>query len=54
MDIKLNWILVLSTALIPLVMGFIWYNPKVFGNIWMKEIGLKMEEGQNVNLTKLS
>jgi Protein of unknown function (DUF1761) len=24
-------------ALIPMVVGFIWYNPKVFGNTWMKE-----------------
>jgi hypothetical protein len=53
MEMKFNLILVLSTALIPLVIGFIWYNPKVFGNIWMKEVGLKMEDGQNVNLTKL-
>ena len=23
-------------ALIPMIIGFIWYNPKVFGNAWMK------------------
>ena len=26
----------LCTALIPLIVGFIWYNPKTFANPWMK------------------
>lgn len=33
---NVNLIVVLLNALIPLVIGFIWYNPKVFGNAWMK------------------
>ena len=32
------WINVLA-AIIPIVMGFVWYHPKVFGNAWMKEMG---------------
>lgn len=28
------------TALIPLVTGFIWYNPKVFGNVWLQASGV--------------
>ena len=31
----------LSTVLV----GWIWYHPKVFGSIWMKESGVKMGEG---------
>ena len=31
-------------ALIPMIMGMIWYNPKVFGTVWMKESGLTTEE----------
>ncbi len=31
-------------ALVPLIMGFIWYNPKVLGSVWMKECGFKVEE----------
>jgi hypothetical protein len=26
----------LITSLFPLIIGFIWYNPKVFGNFWMR------------------
>jgi hypothetical protein len=33
----------LLSALIPLVIGFIWYNPKVFGTAWMKECGYTEE-----------
>ena len=27
---------VLGAALIPTIVGFIWYNPKVMGEAWMK------------------
>jgi Protein of unknown function (DUF1761) len=30
-------------ALIPMIVGFIWYNPKVLGGIWMKENGFTQE-----------
>lgn len=38
-----------------LVVGFIWYNPKVFGTIWMKESGLSEEKlkGSNMVVTLL-
>ena len=32
----INWLAVLVAALVPTVIGFIWYNPKVFGNYWMR------------------
>lgn len=31
------------TALIPILVGFIWYNPRVFGKAWLKSIN-KTEE----------
>jgi hypothetical protein len=31
----MNPIAILGAALIPTVIGFLWYNPKVFGNAWM-------------------
>ncbi|WP_139958011.1 DUF1761 domain-containing protein [Flavicella sediminum] len=34
---KFNLIITAVAAIIPLFMGFIWYNPKVFGKAWMKE-----------------
>ncbi len=49
---NINWIAILLAALSTLVVGFIWYNPKVFGNIWMKEAGLKEEDMKGVNMVK--
>lgn len=40
----------LGSALIPLVMGFLYYNPKTMGNIWMKESGMTPEKGKNMNM----
>lgn len=34
--IQFNWYIPFLAALIPLLIGFIWYNPKVFGNTWMR------------------
>ena len=39
----------LLSALIPLIVGFIWYNPKVFGGFWMRVSGMteeKMKSGK--------
>lgn len=50
----MNFLAVLVAALVPMVVGFIWYNPKVLGNAWMKSIGVtdaeKMKEGANMAL----
>lgn len=51
---QLNFFLCAAiAALIPLLMGFIWYNPKTFGNAWMNAIGLdeaKAKDGFNMPL----
>lgn len=39
-----------ATALIPLVFGFIWYHPKVFGKIWMVGAGLTEESAKTMNM----
>lgn len=36
----MNFIAVLVAAIVPLIVGFIWYNPKVFGTAWMRSIGV--------------
>jgi hypothetical protein len=50
---NLNWIAILLAALSALVVGFIWYNPKVFGTIWMKEIGMTEEDAKGSNMFKM-
>ncbi len=37
-------------ALIPLLVGFVWYNPKTFGNAWMKGAGLTEESMKGTNM----
>ncbi len=37
-------------ALIPLVIGFIWYNPKVFGAAWMKSADMTEEKMKGANM----
>lgn len=47
MDI--NWLAVVAASILPLVTGFIWYNPKVFGTAWMKETGMTEEKAKQMN-----
>jgi hypothetical protein len=47
---QLNFMIVLASALIPILVGFIWYNPKVFGDAWTKETGIKMNDGNGLNM----
>lgn len=32
MHYPINWLVVFSTALVPLIVGCVWFHPKVFGN----------------------
>ena len=48
-----NLIAVLVASLVTLLMGFVWYNPKVFGTIWMKETGMTEEKAQKSNMLKV-
>ncbi|MEE9406898.1 MAG: DUF1761 domain-containing protein [Polaribacter sp.] len=49
---EMNFYIFFVAALIPLVIGFVWYGP-LFGNAWMKEMGFTKESlaGQNMALT---
>lgn len=46
----LNLLICLLAALVPLVLGFLWYSPKVFGNAWMKEAGITEESMKGANM----
>lgn len=45
-----NWTAVIIAALIPTVVGFVWYHPKVMGNAWMKASGLTEESLKGANM----
>ena len=35
--IEFNYLAILVAAIVPILIGFIWYNPKTLGNAWMRE-----------------
>ncbi len=45
-----NWIAVFIAALAPMALGFIWYNPKVFGTAWMKGARITMDDAKKANM----
>jgi hypothetical protein len=53
MDLYLPGIQNFVAALIPMILGMVWFHPKVFGNAWMKGANLKPEDGQGANMPLL-
>lgn len=47
---KFNWLILLLASIIPMIIGFIWYNPKVFGTAWMKACGFDAEKMKGANM----
>jgi hypothetical protein len=41
---EVNYIAVLVATFVTMILGFLWYSPVLFGNAWIKAIGLKKEE----------
>ena len=44
-----NWVSILVTSLVPLIIGFVWYNPKIFGSIWMQHANMTEEKVKQMN-----
>ena len=47
---EVNFLVIALSALIPLVVGFIWYSPKVFGTAWMNATGMTPESAKGMNM----
>lgn len=45
-----NLAMIALAALIPLLVGFIWYHPKIFGTAWMNVAGLTEEKMKGANM----
>ncbi len=48
---NINFLIILVAALVPTVVGFIWYHPKVMGAAWMKAANIddaKLKSGNMV------
>jgi hypothetical protein len=51
--LEINFPAVLLSALVPLLVGFIYYHPKVLGTIWMKTAGITPDSNKKENMMKL-
>ncbi|WP_136482784.1 DUF1761 domain-containing protein [Cognatitamlana onchidii] len=49
----LNPVAMLIAAVSALVVGFIWYNPKVFGTAWMQAADMTEEKMKGANMAKI-
>ncbi|MGJ8591471.1 MAG: DUF1761 domain-containing protein [Aquaticitalea sp.] len=50
---EINFLAMAVAALTTLVVGFIWYHPKVFGTVWMNAAGLSEDELKKGNMLKI-
>ncbi len=48
-----NFLIILAAAVVPIVIGGIWYNPRVFGKAWMEASGLTEEKLKGANMAKI-
>ena len=49
----MNFLAILVAAIAAMVIGTIWYNPKVFGTAWMNDIGMTEEQAKSGNMLKI-
>ena len=45
-----NYFILFVAALVPMVIGAVWYHPKVLGTAWMDSAGLRMEDLEGGNM----
>lgn len=48
--IHINLVAALVAGVINMVIGALWYSPALFGKMWMKEMGMKPEDGMAKNM----
>lgn len=47
---EVNFLALLVASLSTLLIGFVWYHPKVFGTAWMRETNLTKEQLMKTNM----
>jgi len=48
-----NFLIIPLAALVPLVVGAVWYNPAVFGKTWIKAAEISEERSTSGNMIKI-
>ncbi|MCB0382241.1 MAG: DUF1761 domain-containing protein [Psychroserpens sp.] len=47
---EFNFLAILVAAIVPIVLGFVWYNPKTLGNTWAREAEMTEEKMKSGNM----
>lgn len=47
---EFNFLAILVAALVPMVLGFLWYGPMLFQNAWMRASGVTEEKMKSGNM----
>jgi hypothetical protein len=50
---EINFLALICAAASALVVGFIWYNPKVFGTAWMQAADMTEDKMKGANMAKI-
>lgn len=50
---SINWLAVLVAGISAFVLGGVWYSPALFGNAWMSENRMTVEDVKKGNATKI-
>ena len=50
MEEHINWLALAVAVAATQIIGFVWYHPKVSGNLWKQEIGMTDERQKQTNM----
>lgn len=51
---EFNFLAIAVAAVVPILLGFIWYNPKILGIIWAREAGMTPEKMKSGNFAVIA
>ena len=49
---SINYLAVLVSAIAVFGLGALWYTPILFGNVWLKEVGMTQEDAEKGDVVK--
>ncbi len=49
-ELNINWLAIAIGAIAPMLVGFVWYHPKVVGGAWMKANGFEQKDLEGANM----
>ncbi len=51
-SVSINLIAVVAATIVSMVIGMVWYSPAVFGNQWMKLVGMEKKKVKEADMKK--